>query len=87
MVIEVDPGRAAGPILLGSSFAQAGEALAVWGPPTTWAPYPGSEPLDWKLSTAGTDIHVFCGSAGVVQNVEIYRNPVAAPPATVLLLV
>lgn len=86
MVIEVDPGRAVGPVILGSSFTQAGERLATWGTPTTHAPYPGAAPLDWKLSTAGIDIHVFCGSAGVVQNVEIYRNPVAALTETVLLM-
>ncbi|TYB50914.1 hypothetical protein FXF51_54575 [Nonomuraea sp. PA05] len=60
---------AAGPVLLGASFEETGRVLAAWG-----APYPGAEPLDWRLLGSGVDVHAFCGSAGVVQTVEIYRD-------------
>ncbi|MFC4120442.1 hypothetical protein [Nonomuraea zeae] len=86
LLIELDPLRAAGPVLLGASFAEAGRALSAWGTPRPYAPYPGAEPLDWRLSGAGVDAHVFCGSTGVVQTIEIYRDFDADPQARVLLL-
>ncbi|GAA3720482.1 hypothetical protein GCM10022224_103190 [Nonomuraea antimicrobica] len=85
MVIEVDPLRAAGPVLLGASFEEAGRALAAWGTPRPFAPYPGAEPLDWRLTDSGVIAHVFCGSAGVVQTVEISRFGVESR-ARVLLM-
>ncbi|MCO6004030.1 hypothetical protein NE236_03475 [Actinoallomurus purpureus] len=89
MIIELDPLRAAGPVSLGMSFEEAGRALAAWGTPRPFAPYPGAEPLDWQLWDSGVSAHVFCGSAGVVQTVEISRafeDPDVEPQARVLLL-
>ncbi|MFI6740888.1 hypothetical protein ACIBI9_48885 [Nonomuraea sp. NPDC050451] len=86
LVIELDPLRAAGPVLLGASFEEAGRVLAAWGTPQPYAPYPGAMPLDWRLMGSGVDMHVFCGSAGVVQTVEIYRDFDVEPRAQVFLL-
>ncbi|MET9250280.1 hypothetical protein [Nonomuraea sp. NPDC003709] len=85
MVIELDPLRAAGPVLLGTSYEEAGRALAAWGTPQPYAPYPGAKPLDWRLMGSGVDVHVFCGSAGVVQTVEIYQDLDVEPRAQVFL--
>ncbi|MBB6556854.1 hypothetical protein [Nonomuraea rubra] len=86
LVIELDPLRAAGPVLLGASFEEAGRMLAAWGTPRPYAPYPGAEPLDWRLMGSGVDVHVFCGSAGVVQTIVIYRDFDVEPRARVFLL-
>ncbi|MER6575271.1 hypothetical protein [Nonomuraea sp. NPDC001023] len=85
LVIELDPLRAAGPVLLGASFEEAGRALAAWGTPQPFAPYPGAEPLDWRLMDSGVIAHVFCGSAGVVQTIEISPFDDESP-ARVLLM-
>jgi hypothetical protein len=86
LVIELDPLRAAGPVLLGSSRAEAGLALRAWGEPEAYAPYPGAEPLDWRVSGMGISAVVHCGSTGVVQTVELYRDFDVRPQAQVVLL-
>jgi hypothetical protein len=86
LVIELDPLRAAGPVLLGASFEETGRVLAAWGAPQPHAPYPGAEPLDWRLTGSGVEVHVFCGSAGVVQTVEICRDFDVEPRPQVVLL-
>lgn len=40
LMIEIDPLRSVGPVLLGSSHREAGQALRVWGEPVPYAPYP-----------------------------------------------
>ncbi|MEU5882865.1 hypothetical protein [Spirillospora sp. NPDC047279] len=86
LVIELQPLRAAGSVQLGASFADAGAALEAWGSPRPYVPYPGAEPLDWRLIGSGVDAHVFCGSALSVQTVEIYRDFDFEPRAQVFLL-
>jgi hypothetical protein len=86
LVIEVDPLRAVGTLLLGASFQEAGRVLAAWGTPRPHAPYPGAEPLDWRVVGSGVDAHVHCGSTGVVQTVEIYRDFDSERRAQVFLL-
>lgn len=76
LVIEPDPLRAAGPVLLGSRRDDAGEALRGWEDPHAYAPYPGALPLDWRVGrgSSGIDTTVHCGSTGVVQTIEIFRD-------------
>ncbi|MEU8379365.1 hypothetical protein [Streptosporangium sp. NPDC048865] len=88
LVIRIDPLGAAGPVLLGSSREEAGRASRAWGEPVEYAPYPGALPLDWRVGGggAGIDAFVHCGSTGVVQTVEIFRDFGTLPRAQVLLL-
>ncbi|MBC6466304.1 hypothetical protein [Actinomadura alba] len=86
-MIEIDPLRAAGPVLLGSTREAAGEALRAWGDPEPYAPYPGALPLDWRINGAsGVDAVVHCGSTGVVQTIEIDLDFGVRPRAQALLL-
>ncbi|MFF3443258.1 hypothetical protein [Streptosporangium sp. NPDC002721] len=88
LVIQITPLGSVGPVLLGSPRVEAGEALRAWGEPVKYAPYPGALPLDWRISggEAGIDAVVHCGSTGVVQTVEIFRDFDTLPRAQVLLL-
>ncbi|GGK62474.1 hypothetical protein Ppa06_61510 [Planomonospora parontospora subsp. parontospora] len=87
-MIEIDPLRSVGPVLIGSSHEEAGQALRVWGEPVPYAPYPGALPLDWRINggDTGIDAFVHCGSTGAVQAVEIFRDSDTRPRAQVLLL-
>jgi hypothetical protein len=85
LVIELDPLRGAGPVLLGASHDEAGEALRAWGAPEEYAPYPGALPLDWRVIGWGIDAFVHC-SAGVVETIEIFRDFDVRPRAQVFLL-
>lgn len=88
LVIQIDPLGSVGPVLLGSSRVEAGRALRAWGEPVEYAPYPGALSLDWRISGRGSGIDavVHCGSTGVVQTVEIFRDFDARLGAQVLLL-
>ncbi|MQY07523.1 hypothetical protein [Actinomadura macrotermitis] len=86
LIIELEPLQGAGPIPLGAPFEEAGRALAAWGTPQPYAPYPGAEPLDWRLADSAVGAHVHCGSKGTVQTIELYRHPETTPQAQVLLL-
>ncbi|MEU6267373.1 hypothetical protein [Saccharopolyspora shandongensis] len=85
LVIELDPLRGAGPVLLGASHEAAGDALHSWGVPETYAPYQGALPLDWRVVGLGVDVVVHC-SAGVVETIEIFRDFNVRPSAQVFLL-
>ncbi|NRQ30557.1 hypothetical protein HII36_01680 [Nonomuraea sp. NN258] len=86
LTIELDPLRGAGPVLLGATRERAGAALRAWGEPREHAPYPGALPLDWRLTGGGVDVHVHCGSTGVVQTIEIFRDDDDTHPAARVLL-
>ncbi|MFF3438458.1 hypothetical protein [Streptosporangium sp. NPDC002721] len=88
LTIRIDPLGSVGPVLLGSPREEAGRALRAWGEPVEYAPYPGALPLDWRIGRGGSGIDavVHCGSTGVVQTVEIFRDFDTRPGAQVFLL-
>jgi hypothetical protein len=53
-----------------------------------YAPHPGALPLGWRVGGEGSGIDaiVHCGSTGVVQTVQIFRDFDARPRTQVFLL-